>query len=614
MPAVKKRIQEKLPTGRIVSIVGPVVGVSGIAGVRMYDIVRVGEAGLMGEVIKLDGDFATVQVYEETAGLRAGEKVEATGMPLTVELGPGLLGGIFDGIQRPLKDLSENETQAFIKRGVQVPALDRAKRWTYQPILAVGDTAEPGAILGTVQEYALVHKVLVPPQTAPRKIIKMAPAGEYVLDDIIAVLEDGTELTLAQRWPVRAPRPYAEKLDPSIPFVTGMRVLDTFFPIALGGNAIIPGGFGTGKTVTQQSLAKWADVDVIVYVGCGERGNEMTEVLTEFPALEDPRSGKPLMQRTVLVANTSNMPVAAREASIYVGITIAEYYRDMGYSVAMMADSTSRWGEALREVSGRLEEMPGEEGYPAYLATRLAAFYERSGRVVPLSARVCEVGATRETGDMSPREVVACEGSVTMVGAVSPAGGDMSEPITQNSLRVSGGFWALDTDLAHKRHFPAINWTKSYTLYMEQVVDWYRRNVASDWFDLRKEALGILQKEIELNEIVQLVGPDALPDNEKLTLEIARMLREDFLQQFAFDEVDAYCSSKKQYMVLRAILLYANEARKAFERGSTLAQIFEGDLRSRIALLKTTEQDAFAAEAKQLVADIRSNMSQLEVE
>ena len=614
MPAVKKRIQEKLPTGRIVSIVGPVVGVSGIAGVRMYDIVRVGEAGLMGEVIKLDGDFATVQVYEETAGLRAGEKVEATGMPLTVELGPGLLGGIFDGIQRPLKDLSENETQAFIKRGVQVPALDRAKRWTYQPILAVGDTAEPGAILGTVQEYALVHKVLVPPQTAPRKIIKMAPAGEYVLDDIIAVLEDGTELTLAQRWPVRAPRPYAEKLDPSIPFVTGMRVLDTFFPIALGGNAIIPGGFGTGKTVTQQSLAKWADVDVIVYVGCGERGNEMTEVLTEFPALEDPRSGKPLMQRTVLVANTSNMPVAAREASIYVGITIAEYYRDMGYSVAMMADSTSRWGEALREVSGRLEEMPGEEGYPAYLATRLAAFYERSGRVVPLSARVCEVGATRETGDVSPREVVACEGSVTMVGAVSPAGGDMSEPITQNSLRVSGGFWALDTDLAHKRHFPAINWTKSYTLYMEQVVDWYRRNVASDWFDLRKEALGILQKEIELNEIVQLVGPDALPDNEKLTLEIARMLREDFLQQFAFDEVDAYCSSKKQYMVLRAILLYANEARKAFERGSTLAQIFEGDLRSRIALLKTTEQDAFAAEAKQLVADIRSNMSQLEVE
>lgn len=586
--------QSELPVGTIVSIVGPVVGAAGMEGVRMYDIVRVGAAGLMGEVIKLEGDFATIQVYEETAGLRAGEPVRATGNPLTVELGPGLLSSIYDGIQRPLKDLSQQESRAFIQRGIALPALDRTKQWEFTPALEKGDTAQAGAVLGTVKEFALLHKVLIPPQTSTQPIAEMAPAGHYTQDDTIAVLEDGTRLTLSQRWPVRTPRPYVQKLDSSIPFITGMRVLDTFFPVALGGNAIIPGGFGTGKTVTQQSLAKWADVDVIVYVGCGERGNEMTEVLTEFPALEDPRSGRPLMQRTVLVANTSNMPVAAREASIYVGVTIAEYYRDMGYSVAMMADSTSRWGEALREVSGRLEEMPGEEGYPAYLATRLAAFYERSGRVSPLGAQ-------------------EGEGSVTMVGAVSPAGGDMSEPITQNSLRVAGGFWALDTDLAHKRHFPAISWTKSYTLFMEQVVDWYCQNVASDWAEQRTKALAILQKEIELNEIVQLVGPDALPEGEKLTLEVARMLREDFLQQFAFDEVDAYCPIKKQYDLLAIVLLFADEARGALERGATLTDILAGDIRSRIVLLKTQEQAEFEREAKRLMTDIRAHMSQLEV-
>ena len=601
--------------GSIVSIVGPVVGVEHMAGVRMYDIVRVGNAGLMGEVIKLRDDLATIQVYEETAGLRAGEPVVATGRPLTVELGPGLLSSIFDGIQRPLEQLSAQETEAFIRRGEQISPLDRTKLWDFSPLHSVGDTVSAGAVLGTVEEFALLHKILVPPHVPTQKIAEIVPAGQYSLDDAIAKLEDGTELRLSHHWPVREPRPYAQKLDPSIPFVTGMRILDTLFPIALGGNAIIPGGFGTGKTVTQQSLAKWSDVDVIVYVGCGERGNEMTEVLTEFPALEDPRSSNPLMQRTVLVANTSNMPVAAREASIYVGVTIAEYYRDMGYSVAMMADSTSRWGEALREVSGRLEEMPGEEGYPAYLATRLAAFYERSGRVIPLSATVCEVEGEQKPSQTHLSDVSgACEGSVTMVGAVSPAGGDMSEPITQNSLRVAGGFWALDTDLAHKRHFPAINWTKSYTLFMDQVVGWYRDNVATDWPQKRTSAMGILQKEIELNEIVQLVGPDALPDSEKLTLEIARMLREDFLQQFAFDEVDAYCTIKKQYELLSVILLYADESRDALAKGATLSSILEGPIRGKIASLKTTELETFKHDVKQLTSDVRAHMSQLEVE
>ena len=603
--------ENTVATGLIERITGPVVGAKRMTGARMYDIVRVGNVGLMGEVIRLDGDQATIQVYEETAGLRVGEPVELTRAPLTVELGPGLLTSIFDGIQRPLELLADM-SGTFIERGARVQALDHAKKWSFTPLAAVGDEISRGMVFGSVPEGAFTHKIMVPPLQEAGTITFIAPAGEYTLDDRVAELEDGTELTLSHRWPVRKSRPFIKKLDPSVPFVTGMRVLDTLFPIALGGNAIIPGGFGTGKTVTQQSLAKWADVDIIVYIGCGERGNEMTEVLTEFPALEDPRTGQPLMQRTVLVANTSNMPVAAREASIYVGVTIAEYYRDMGYSVAMMADSTSRWGEALREVSGRLEEMPGEEGYPAYLATRLAAFYERSGRVVPLSASVCEI--THDNPEKEPAaRVESCEGSVTMVGAVSPAGGDMSEPITQNSLRVTGAFWALDTDLAHKRHFPAISWTKSYTLFLAQVAGWYEEHVATDWLATRERAMSILQKEIELEEVVQLVGPDALPDSEKIYLELSRMIREDFLQQFAFDEVDAYCPVKKQHTILRLIMVYADNAAKAMERGVMLSSILALPLRAKIASMKTLPTEESEVYAEQLFVEIRTSLGELEV-
>lgn len=602
--------------GIIERITGPVVGARQMLGARMYDIVRVGETGLMGEVIKLEGDYAVIQVYEETGGLRVGEPVELTGAPLTVELGPGLLSSVFDGIQRPL-ELLEEYSGHFIERGAHVSPLDRDKLWDFRPDVEVGDDIQAGWVVGTVPEGALTHRIMVPPKCKPSTITSIVPAGQYKLDDVVAVLADGTEITLVQKWPVREPRPYIEKLDPSKPFVTGMRVLDTFFPIALGGNAIIPGGFGTGKTVTQQSLAKWADVDIIVYIGCGERGNEMTEVLVEFPHLDDPRTGAPLMERTVLVANTSNMPVAAREASIYVGVTIAEYYRDMGYAVAMMADSTSRWGEALREVSGRLEEMPGEEGYPAYLATRLAAFYERSGRVVPLSTTgACGIERENEAfgvHESAVDESAICEGSVTMVGAVSPAGGDMSEPMTQNSLRVTGAFWALDTDLAHRRHFPAISWTKSYTLFLGQVSKWFEDNIATDWQVVRERAMSILQKEVELQEIVQLVGPDALPDSEKATLEIARMIREDFLQQFAFDPIDAYCPVCKQYDLLRLILLYAESVTSAMNRGVLLTSILALPIRREIAGLKTMEHDAASDRMKELEVEIPTMLDQLEV-
>ncbi len=582
--------------GTISKITGPVVVAGGMTGARMYDIVRVGVEGLMGEVIRLEGDTATIQVYEDTSGLKVGESVESTDGPLMVELGPGLLTSIYDGVQRPLPVIAQSSGD-FIERGTVASALDREKRWAFTPTAVVGDAVEPGSVLGTVPEgKTIIHKVMVPPESAPSKIASIVGAGEYTVDEAIAVLEDGTELKLAQRWPVRRGRPYLRKLDPTTPFTTGMRILDTFFPIALGGNAIIPGGFGTGKTVTQQSLAKWADVDIIVYIGCGERGNEMTEVLTEFPHLEDPRNDAPLMDRTVLVANTSNMPVAAREASIYVGATLAEYYRDMGYNVAMMADSTSRWGEALREVSGRLEEMPGEEGYPAYLATRLAAFYERSGRVKPL-------------GSQNDDRV----GSVTMVGAVSPAGGDMSEPMTQNSLRVTGAFWALDTSLAHRRHFPAISWTKSYTLFLGQVSGWYAENVAPDWAEYRERAMSVLQKETELQEIVQLVGPDALPESEKLILEVARMLREDFLQQFAFDEVDAYCPPKKAYWLLKTILTFQDAATNALNQGVALHQLLDLPIRDEIAGLKTTPHEAAIKRMEEMRVEIVDRISGIEV-
>jgi V/A-type H+-transporting ATPase subunit A len=579
--------------GSISKITGPVVIANGMAGAKMYDVVRVGRWGLMGEVIRLEGQTATIQVYEDTAGLMVGDLVESTDGPLTVELGPGLLSSIYDGVQRPLPIIAQ-QTGDYITRGTVASALDRERLWAFTPIAKVGDEVSNGDVLGTTPEgQTIIHRIMVPAGAAGR-IATIVAEGEYNIDSVLATLEDGTQIGMTQRWPVREGRPYTRKLDPGTPFLTGMRILDTFVPIAQGGNAIIPGGFGTGKTVTQQSLAKWADVDVIVYVGCGERGNEMTEVLAEFPELEDPKTGAPLMDRTILVANTSNMPVAAREASIYTGVTLAEYYRDMGYNVAMMADSTSRWGEALREVSGRLEEMPGEEGYPAYLATRLAAFYERAGRVQALG-------------------VEGRIGSVTMVGAVSPAGGDMSEPMTQNSLRVTGAFWALDTSLAHRRHFPAISWTKSYTLYLAGVRSWYEDKVASDWQAYRDRAMFILQKETELQEIVQLVGPDALPESEKVILEVARMLREDFLQQFAFDEVDAYCPPKKGYWILRTIMAFYDATVAALNRGVSLRQVLELPIRDTIAGLKTTPHEEAITFMQEYVGTLAEQIAGIEV-
>ena len=580
--------------GTLSKITGPVVVADGMTGTKMYDVVRVGTAGLMGEVIRLEGELATIQVYEDTSGLLIGEPVESTEGPLKLELGPGLLSSIYDGIQRPLPVIADDTDSDFIARGTVASALDRTKKWDFTPVAVVGQAVSGGDVLGTTPEGGTVlHRVMVPPDVKGT-IAEIVSAGSYTIDDVIAKLDDGTEIRMSQWWPVRYGRPYKRKLDPTTPFMTGMRILDTFFPVALGGNAIIPGGFGTGKTVTQQSLAKWADVDIIIYVGCGERGNEMTEVLAEFPELDDPRTGHKLMDRTVLVANTSNMPVAAREASIYTGVTLAEYYRDMGYNVAMMADSTSRWGEALREVSGRLEEMPGEEGYPAYLATRLASFYERSGRVDALG-----------DGDRV--------GSVTMVGAVSPAGGDMSEPMTQNSLRVTGAFWALDTSLAHRRHFPAISWTKSYTLYLSQVQDWFESEVADDWRAVRERAMFILQKETELQEIVQLVGPDALPETEKIILEVARMLREDFLQQFAFDAVDAYCPPRKGYWILKTILAFNDAATQAMSRGVSLRQVMQLPVRDEISTLKTTSHDEALERMPALVHEISEQIAGIEV-
>ena len=580
--------------GTLSKITGPVVVADGMTGTKMYDVVRVGNAGLMGEVIRLEGELATIQVYEDTSGLLIGEPVESTEGALMLELGPGLLTSIYDGIQRPLPVIAEDTGSDFIARGTVASALDRTKLWEFTPVAEVGQAVSGGDVLGTTPEGATVlHRIMVPPR-ASGTVAKIVPAGSYNVDEVIAVLDDGTEIKMSQWWPVRYGRPYKRKLDPTTPFMTGMRILDTFFPVALGGNAIIPGGFGTGKTVTQQSLAKWADVDIIIYVGCGERGNEMTEVLAEFPELDDPRTGHKLMDRTVLVANTSNMPVAAREASIYTGVTLAEYYRDMGYSVAMMADSTSRWGEALREVSGRLEEMPGEEGYPAYLATRLASFYERSGRVEAL-------------GDGNR------VGSVTMVGAVSPPGGDMSEPMTQNSLRVTGAFWALDTSLAHRRHFPAISWTKSYTLYLGQVQDWFETEVSDDWRSVRERAMFILQKETELQEIVQLVGPDALPETEKIILEVARMIREDFLQQFAFDAVDAYCPPQKAYWILKTILAFNDAATQAMSRGVSLRQVMQLPSRDEISTLKTTPHDKALERMPMLVQEIGDQIAGIEV-
>jgi len=555
--------------GKIARVAGPVVTAEGISP-RMYDVVLVGDLKLMGEVIKLVGDKTVIQVYEDTSGIRPGEEVVDTGAPLQVELGPGLLSSVYDGVQRPLPVLRDKQGD-FVSRGVTAPGLDRTKKWKFTPLVKKGDQIQGGAIVGEVPEGNIVHKVLAPLDAKGK--VKSASEGEFTVEDTVVVLENGYEVKLMQRWPVRHSRPYAEKLLPDIPLVTGQRVLDMLFPLAKGGTAAIPGGFGTGKTVTSQQLSKWSDAQIVVYVGCGERGNEMTEVLTSFPELEDPKTGKPLMGRTVLIANTSNMPVAAREASVYTGITIAEYYRDMGYDVSLMADSTSRWAEAMREISSRLEEMPGEEGYPAYLAARLSEFYERCGRVKTHSGNI---------------------GSISVIGAVSPSGGDFSEPVTQNTLRIVKVFWALDSKLRERRHFPAINWLTSYSLYSPILEDWYRKNVADDWNQVRLWAMETLQKESELQEIVQLVGSDALPEEQRLTLDVARMIREFFLQQSAYHPVDTYSPLKRQYEYMSAIRKFSEHAKKAISLEVPLDKITTMQCRNDLAKLKfesTIDQD-----------------------
>ena len=579
--------------GKIVRISGPVVVAEDVEDARMFDVVRVGELGLVGEIIRITGNRSTVQVYEDTSGIRPGEKVESTHKPLSVDLGPGLLKSIYDGIQRPL-DVIRAKTGDFIRRGFTAAPLDEEKLWEFTPVIKDGSKVVQGQIIGTVQETGIIsHKVMVPFGVSGN--IKGLKAGKFKVSDKIAVVEtEGGEeiIRLKQEWPVRVARKVIRKLAPEIPLITGQRVIDTFFPVAKGGTVAVPGPFGSGKTVVQHQLSKWADSDIVVYVGCGERGNEMTEILTTFPELTDPKSGKPLMERTVLIANTSNMPVAAREASIYTGITIAEYYRDMGYGVALMADSTSRWAEALREISGRLEEMPGEEGYPAYLGRRLSEFYERSGNAVVTSDddRV---------------------GSITIVGAVSPPGGDISEPVSQNTLRVTRVFWALDSSLASRRHFPSINWLNSYSLYEPELRKWFDENVAKDWGDMYDEAMGILQKEAELQEVVQLVGFDALPEREKNILDIARMLREDFLQQSAFDEVDQYCSIKKQYGMLKAILALGKEQSRALEKGLSMVQVQSVRARDMISRMKEVREEEFPAYLENVLSEITGQIESL---
>jgi len=535
--------------GVIYRISGPVVTATGIRS-RMYEVVRVGHEGLMGEVIELHGDKSVIQVYEDTSGIRPGEPVVRTGQTLSVQLGPGLLTQIYDGIQRPLPILAET-MGTFIERGVDADGLDQEKLWNFEPAVSVGDQVSAGTTLGTVQETkTIAHKVMVPPGKGGK--VTSIESGEFNVTHIVCTLDDGSEIAMMQKWPVRTPRPYTQKYAPDTPLVTGMRILDFLFPLAKGGAAGIPGPFGSGKTVTQQSLAKYSDAQIVVYIGCGERGNEMTEVLDEFPHLIDPNTGDKLMNRTVMIANTSNMPVAAREASVYTGITIAEYFRDMGYDVALMADSTSRWAEAMREISSRLEEMPGEEGYPAYLSSRLAEFYERAGRVETLEGE---------------------DGSVTVIGAVSPPGGDISEPVSQGTLRIVKVFWGLDAPLARQRHFPAINWLNSYSLYPQSLDQWFRDNIAQDFPEVRVEMSSLLQVEAELQEIVQLVGSDALPVDQQLTLEVARMIREFFLQQNAFHEIDAYSGVDQQYRMAKAILTFQDSAKKALAAGAQLEDV-----------------------------------------
>jgi V/A-type H+/Na+-transporting ATPase subunit A len=544
--------------GKIVWVSGPAVKADGMSSAKMYETVEVGDTKLIGEVIRLTGDIAFIQVYESTSGLRPGEPVVGTGQPLSVLLGPGIIGKIYDGIQRPLDDIAQ-KSGAFIGRGIATTPVDMKKKYKFITSLKKGDSIEGGSIIGTVEETPLVtHSILIPPNYEGGVITEIVGEGEYDLEHPVLYSKSKSgakkDFKMYHKWPVRRPRPYAQRYDPTVPLITGQRIIDTYFPIAKGGTGAIPGGFGTGKTVTLHQIAKWADSKGVVYIGCGERGNEMTEVLVEFPHLIDPRSGRPLMERTVLVANTSNMPVAAREASIYTGVTIAEYYRDMGYDVVLVADSTSRWAEALREMSGRLEEMPAEEGYPSYLASRLAEFYERAGRVRALG---------------SPERA----GSVTIVGAVSPSGADFTEPVTTHTIRFIKTFWALDTRLAYSRHYPSINWMQSYSGYLEDVAKWWKENVSADWYDLRSESYQILQKEDTLKEIVRLLGPEALPDEEKLVLEVARMIKIGILQQNSFDKIDTYCSPQKQLKLVRLMVKFYKEAQKALKEGKSLADI-----------------------------------------
>ena len=569
--------------GVIYRISGPVVTATGIAP-RMYEVVRVGNEGLMGEVIELHGDQSVIQVYEETSGVKPGEPVIRTGQTLSVQLGPGLLTQIYDGIQRPLPKLEET-MGVFITRGVDADGLDLNKEWEFVPTVKVGDEVSAGHVIGTVQETETIeHRVMMPP--GKEGVVKTIEAGSFNITQTICKLEDGSEIAMMQEWPVRHPRPFVQKYAPDVPLMTGQRILDFLFPLAKGGTAGIPGPFGSGKTVTQQQLAKWSDAQIVVYIGCGERGNEMTEVLDEFPHLIDPNTNKPLMNRTVMIANTSNMPVAAREASVYTGVTIAEYFRDMGYNVALMADSTSRWAEAMREISSRLEEMPGEEGYPAYLSSRLAEFYERAGRVETLA------------GD---------DGSVSVIGAVSPPGGDISEPVSQGTLRIVKVFWGLDAGLARQRHFPAINWLSSYSLYPQALDQWYRDNIATDFPEVRTEISTLLQIEAELQEIVQLVGSDALPIDQQLTLEVARMIREFFLQQNAFHDVDTYSDLKLQYDMAKAIMNFQEEGKKAIAGGAQLEDVV--NVPARTDLMRGRFEEGYDGRIEGLVAEMSKQIA-----
>ncbi len=575
--------------GAIARISGPAVIARGMRGVRMYEVVRVGEAGLMGEVIRLEEDTAFIQTYEDTSAVRVGEPVEATGEALLISLGPGLLGNVFDGVQRPLPAL-EASGGPFIQRGMAAEALPAERRWAFRPVIKKGDRLEEGDVVGEVEETeSFTHRILVPPGRGGT--VAEVREGERTVGEPVVRLEDGSELTMAQKWPVKVARPVRRKISSTEPFVTAQRVLDCLFPIALGGTACLPGGFGTGKTVLEQSLAKFSAAEVIVYVGCGERGNEMTDVLTEFPELADPRTGGPLMNRTVLVVNTSNMPVAAREASIYTGVTIAEYFRDMGHSVAVMVDSTSRWAEALREISSRLEEMPGEEGYPTYLASRLASFYERAGRAECLGRGL--------------------EGSVTIVGAVSPPGGDFSEPVTQATMRFTGALWALDSSLAHRRHYPAINWHRSYTLYFERMEEWYAEEVGGEWSKLRGRMIELLERDAELQEVVQLVGPDALQESDRLVLEVSRMLRDGFLQQNAMSEVDASCTLAKQRGMLAGLIHYYDRSAAALEREVPLDRVLEIPEREELSRMRDIPEDRFARESGELKGRVEERFATL---